>query len=93
MNVPLAFRILNFMLKIHHRQIVASKTMRSMLDGIRGNLRQSLSSQKREIGFNLAALRVISSRTKDTQAKDFVDEETWEKEEKGPKKRGFVQIA
>lgn len=93
MNVPLAFRILNFMLKIHHRQIVASKTMRPMLDGIRGNLRQSLNRQKKEIGFNLAALRVISTRTKDTQAKDFVDEETWEKDENGPKKRGFVQIA
>ena len=93
MNVPLAFRVLNFMLKMHHRQIVASKTMRPMLDGIRENLRQSLNRQKKEIGFNLAALRVIGARTKDTQAKDFVDEETWEKEEKGPKKRGFVQIA
>lgn len=93
MNVPLAFRILNFMLKIHHRQMVASKTMRPMLDGIRVNLRQSLNSQKKEIGFNLAALRVISTRTKDTGAKDFVDEATWEKDEKGPKKRGFVQVA
>lgn len=92
MNVPLAFRILNFMLKIHHRQIVASKTMRPMLDGIRGNLRQSLNRQKKEIGFNLAALRVISTRTKDT-ATDFVDEESWGKEGQSPKKRGFVQIA
>jgi len=93
MNVPLAFRILNFMLKIHHRQIVSSKTMRPMLDGIRVNLRQSLDRQKKEMGFNLAALRVIGARTKDAQDKDFVDEETWDKEERGPKKRGFVQIA
>lgn len=93
MNVPLAFRILNFMLKIHHRQIVASKTMRPMLDGIRINLRQSLNRQKKEIGFNLAALRVLSTRARDTEARDFVDEETWEKEERGPKKRGFVQVA
>jgi U3 small nucleolar RNA-associated protein 12 len=93
MNIPLAFRILNFMLKIHHRQIVASKTMRPMLDGIRVNLRQSLNRQKKEIGFNLAALRVLSTRARDTEARDFVDEETWEKEEKSPKKRGFVQVA
>jgi U3 small nucleolar RNA-associated protein 12 len=93
MNVPLAFRILNFMLKVHHRQIVSSKTMRPMLDGIRVNLRQSLDRQKKEMGFNLAALRVIGARTKDAHDKDFVDEETWDKEERGPKKRGFVQIA
>jgi U3 small nucleolar RNA-associated protein 12 len=92
-NVPLAFRILSFMLKIHHRQIVASKTMRPMLDGIRVNLRQSLKRQKNEIGFNLAALRVIGARVKDREAKRFVDEETWADEEKGPRKRGFVQVA
>jgi U3 small nucleolar RNA-associated protein 12 len=93
MNVPLTFRILNFMLKIHHRQIVASKTMRSMLDGIRVNLRKALDNQKKEIGFNLAALRVVSARVKDNQAKDFVDEDTWDVDEKGPKKRGFVHVA
>jgi U3 small nucleolar RNA-associated protein 12 len=42
MNIPLTCRILFFMLKTHHRQIVASKTMRPMLDGIRVSLPQFL---------------------------------------------------
>lgn len=67
--------------------------MRSMLDGIRVNLRKALDNQKKEIGFNLAALRVVSARVKDNQAKDFVDEDTWDVDEKGPKKRGFVHVA
>lgn len=43
MNIPLTCRILFFMLKTHHRQIVASKTMRPMLDGIRVCLTRLLS--------------------------------------------------
>ncbi len=39
MNMPLTCRILFFMLKTHHKQIVASRTMRAMLDGIRLSLR------------------------------------------------------
>jgi U3 small nucleolar RNA-associated protein 12 len=95
MNIPLTCRILFFMLKIHHRQVVASKTMRQMLDSIRLNLRQSLSRQKNEIGFNLAALRVVSARVNVKEAKDYVDEETWDADEgnRSERKRGFVQIA
>lgn len=94
MNIPLTCRILFFMLKTHHRQIVASKTMRLMLDGIRGNLRQALKSQKDEMGYNLAALRVIGAQVVEKGTKDYVDEETWEEnDDKGGKKRGFVQVS
>lgn len=56
------------------------------------HLRQSLNKQKNEMGFNLAALRIISARVKESQVKDYVDE-TWDDEEKNTRKRGFVQVA
>jgi U3 small nucleolar RNA-associated protein 12 len=94
MNIPLTCRILFFMLKTHHRQIVASKTMRLMLDGIRSNLRQALKRQKDEMGYNLAALRVVGNQVKERGVKNYVDEDTWGDEEiKSQRKRGFVQVS
>jgi U3 small nucleolar RNA-associated protein 12 len=94
MNMPLTCRVLFFMLKTHHRQIVASRTMRAMLDGIRINLRQALKKNKDEMGFNLAALRVVGMRIQEESVKEYVDE-NWEGEEKEieVRKRGFVQIS
>ncbi|KAL8671711.1 MAG: hypothetical protein Q9168_003782 [Polycauliona sp. 1 TL-2023] len=96
-NIPLTCRVLFFVLKIHHKQIVASKTMRPMLDGIRQHLRRALQRQKDEMGFNLAALKFVGSRMHEKGSKDYVDEVLWEEEEekigKGKKKRGFVDVA
>lgn len=92
MNIFLACRIHLFMLRTHHRQIVASKTMRPVLEDIRVNLRRSLQRQKDEMGFNLAALRVIGSHLAE-KGVNYVDEETWKQEPEAKKKRGFVQIA
>ncbi|KAH8602757.1 WD40-repeat-containing domain protein [Bisporella sp. PMI_857] len=92
MNIPLTCRILFFMMKIHHRQLVSSKTMRPMLSDIRAHLRQSLNKQKNEMGFNLAALRIINAKVKVSETKDYIDE-TWDDGEKSTRKRGFVQVA
>lgn len=96
-NMPLTCRILFFMLKTHHKQLVASKSLRPMLDGIREQLRGALQAQKDEMGFNLAALRFVGRRMGEMGKKQFVDEEVWEEEEqgigKGRKKRGFVDVA
>ena len=68
--------------------------MRLMLDGIRGNLRKSLQAQKDQMGFNLAALRVVSTQVKDRGTKEYVDEETWEDNDtQGQRKRGFVHVS
>ena len=96
-NMPLTCRILFFMLKTHHKQLVASKSLRPMLDGIRENLRGALQAQKDEMGFNLAALRFVGRRMTESDTKQYVDEEVWEEEEdtaeKGRKKRGFVDVS
>ena len=100
-NMPLTCRILFFMLKTHHRQIVASKAMRPMLDGIREHLRRALQGQKDEMGFNLAALKFVGKQLREKDTSNYVDEEVWEEEEKGGgggggmgrKKRAFVDVA
>lgn len=94
MNIPLTCRILFFMLKTHHRQIVASKTMRAMLDGIRMNLRNALKRQKDEMGYNIAALKVVGLQIKEKSVKDYVDE-NWEEEDqsRSVKKRAFVHVS
>lgn len=94
MNIPLTCRILFFMLKTHHKQIVASRTMKVMLDGIRTNLRATLKRQKDEMGVNIAALKVVGMQIRDKSVKDYVDE-NWEdeQEEKKAKKRAFVHVA
>lgn len=96
-NMPLTCRILFFMLKTYHRQIVASKTMRPMLDEIRQHLRKALQYQKDEMGFNLAALKFVGSRIREKGSKDYIDEAVWEEEEEakkgGKRKRGFVDVA
>lgn len=95
MNIPLTCRILFFMLKTHHRQIVASRTMRAMLDGIRRSLRDALRRQKDEMGYNIAALKVVGMQMAERNVKDYVDEK-WDDEEdkkKAVRKRAFVHVA
>lgn len=96
-NMPLTCRILFFMLKTYHRQIVASKTMRPMLDEIRQHLRKALQHQKNEMGFNLAALKFVGERIREKGSKDYIDEAMWEEEEEakkgGKRKRVFVDVA
>ncbi|KAE8150303.1 hypothetical protein BDV25DRAFT_172250 [Aspergillus avenaceus] len=95
-NISLTCRVLFFMLKTHHRQLVASKTMRPMLNDIRTTLRRVLARQKNEMGFNLSALQFISNQVKEQSTKDYVDEEVFEEQEKTTatgKKRQFVSIA
>lgn len=94
-NLPLVCRVLFFMLKTHHKQIVASKELRVLLEGVRGGLRKALAEQKDLMGFNLAALRVIGSRVKESEIKGFVGGEetgTFE-DEKGRRKRGFIEVS
>ncbi|KAI9753646.1 MAG: Protein transport protein S9 plasma membrane t-SNARE [Chaenotheca gracillima] len=103
MNVPLTCRILFFMLRTHHAQIVASKTMRPLLESVRAGLRTSLVKQKDTCGFNLAALRILGQRVGESGVVGMVGDELDDEEEdganalgpmaKGRKKRNFVDVA
>ncbi|KAF4587678.1 WD domain-containing protein [Ophiocordyceps camponoti-floridani] len=93
MNIPLTCRILFFMIKTHHKQIVASRTMRNMMDGIRVHLRGALRRQKDEMGVNIAALNVVGMQIRQLRVKDYVDGE-WVEEtaEQRARKRAFVHV-
>ena len=94
-NMPLTCRVLFFMLKTHHKQIVASRDLRVLLENVRGGLRKALAEQKDLMGFNLAALKVVISKVTDSENRNFVGETDTERieAEKGRKKRGFVDVA
>ncbi len=58
-NITLASRILFFLLKTHHHQIVSNRIMRTTLVALRESVRAALSRQKQTLGYNIAALRFI----------------------------------
>ncbi|OLL22856.1 putative WD repeat-containing protein [Neolecta irregularis DAH-3] len=93
-NNSLVCRLLFFLLKTHHDQIVANKVMRPMLDSVRANLRAALQAQKDTIGYNIAALQYIRREWESTHTKAFVDEvEHRKEEERGRKKRTFPTVS
>lgn len=98
-NIPLTCRILFFMLKTHQKQIVSSRSMKLMLEDVRDKLRMTIQTQKHDLGFNLAGLRVLRRRVKDLGESDYVDEATWEQDQQSAmsrsrgKKRGFLNVA
>lgn len=95
-DIPLTCRVLFFILKTHHTQIVSSKMMKPMLDSIRSHLRRVLDRQKDEMGYNLAALQFIGGQVREKSRSDYVDEEQWgqdEQKQTGVKKRQYVSVA
>ncbi|KAI0254369.1 WD-repeat-containing protein [Lactifluus subvellereus] len=73
-NVPLVSRILFFLLKTHHHQIVANRTMRTTLIPLRMHLRAALLHQKSTINYNLAALQFIRRQSDARRTAQFYEE-------------------
>ncbi|KAF9435125.1 hypothetical protein BGZ76_006854 [Entomortierella beljakovae] len=95
-NINLVCRILFFLIKSHHNQIVANRIMRPMLDSVRRNLRVGLQKQKDIIGFNVAALNYIRRDYDANNTSEFFDEEAIQKDEEkkkeSEKKRKFMKM-
>jgi U3 small nucleolar RNA-associated protein 12 len=103
-NINLTMRILLFMIKVHQRQIVSSRLMRGELEDLRNKLRRLLEARRKEVGFNLAGLRMLGRRMEEVEGeKGWVDEiedealsGTVEVKGKGKTKgvkRSFVNVA
>ena len=98
-NVSLTCRILFFLLKTHQKQLSSSQLLRPVLEEVRGNLKLTIRAQTRQIGFNLAGVRILGRRVGDLAESDYVDEELFEEEEKNKKKmdtgkkRAFINVA
>ncbi|KAI0638283.1 WD-repeat-containing protein [Trametes polyzona] len=81
-NIVLTSRIIFFLLKTHHHQIVANRVMRTALIPLRRHLREGLRRQKDAIGYNLAALRFIQRQTDAKRTAEFYEAEEDLTEEK-----------
>ncbi|KAG1892575.1 WD-repeat-containing protein [Suillus subluteus] len=79
-NISLVSRILFFLLKIHHHQIVANRVMRTALIPLRVHLRKSLRREKDAIGYNLVALQHLRRRTEAERTAQFFEEEDFDEE-------------
>jgi len=91
-NVTLTCRVLFFMLKTHQKQIVSSRELKTVLEGMRNDLRSTLMGNKDLIGFNVAALRFVGERVDEAKLVRWEDVDKMDGEE-NRKKRGFVDVA
>ncbi|KAH9966134.1 WD-repeat-containing protein [Russula dissimulans] len=73
-NIPLVSRILFFLLKVHHHQMVANRTMRTTFIPLRTHLRAALLRQKSTINYNLAALQFIRRQGDARRTAEFYEE-------------------
>lgn len=80
-NIPLVARILFFLLRNYHSQIVANRVMRSTLITLRNHLRTALRRQKVTIGYNIAGLNHVKSRIEEKMTSDLYDREGFDADE------------
>ena len=73
-NVSLAARVLFFLLRTYHAQIVSNRVLRTNLVELRRHLQGTLSKQKTMIGFNLAALRHIREQELSRRTTDLFED-------------------
>ncbi|KAJ3511496.1 hypothetical protein NLJ89_g4068 [Agrocybe chaxingu] len=96
-NITLVSRIMFFLLKTHHHQIIANRIMRTTLIPLRKHLRAALQQQKDVIGYNLAALHFIRRKNDSERVAQFYEEEGMDEEKvkariAGGKKRKRVDL-
>ncbi|CAN6623903.1 U3 small nucleolar RNA-associated protein 12 [Trichomonascus vanleenenianus] len=92
-NTPLVCRVLFFILRIHHKQIVAHKIMRPMIEQVRENLRSGIVASRNQIGYNIAGLDVMKRTWQLQHQKEFVDDmQLKEEQERLSKKRAFTTV-
>ncbi|TBU33243.1 WD40 repeat-like protein, partial [Dichomitus squalens] len=99
-SLVLTSRIVFFLLKTHHRQIVANRVMRTALIPLRRSLREGLRRQRDALGYNLAALRFVQRQNDARRTAEFFErgdgalseEQVRERIAEGAKKRKRVNV-
>ncbi|CED82934.1 WD40-repeat-containing subunit of the 18S rRNA processing complex [Phaffia rhodozyma] len=97
-NTSLLSRILLFLLRTHHAQIVSNNVMRPTIISLRTYLRSALRRQKETVGYNLAALKFLQRQVESDKTASFWETEGMDEEkvrakiEEGQKKRKRVII-
>ncbi|KAJ9117587.1 hypothetical protein QFC22_004437 [Naganishia vaughanmartiniae] len=97
-NISLVSRVLFFLLRTHHHQIVSNRIMRKTLQEVRLHLRNALTKQKETLGYNMAALKYIKRLHDANKTATMFEEELLDEEkvrariEEGMKKRKRVAV-
>jgi U3 small nucleolar RNA-associated protein 12 len=96
-SIPLASRILFFLLRTHHHQIVSTRHLRTTLVSLRVNLRDALKHERDILGYNLAGLRYVKRLDDGERIAGVLEGEMDEKKvkeriEEGIKKRKRVGV-
>ncbi|KAJ9098270.1 hypothetical protein QFC21_004599 [Naganishia friedmannii] len=97
-NISLVSRVLFFLLRTHHHQIVSNRIMRKTLQEVRLHLRNALTKQKETLGYNMAALKYIKRLHDANKTASLFEEELLDEEkvrariEEGMKKRKRVAV-
>jgi U3 small nucleolar RNA-associated protein 12 len=86
----LTTQLLTSLIRIHHAQIVSSRTLRPVLDKLRVSLRNSLTRERELTGWNTAGLGYVKRELIENGIVGFESEEV--ALEKGVKKRAFPSI-
>lgn len=90
-NPSLVCRVLMFVLRLYHKQIVANKVMRPTLETLNRRLKACLALEKNEMGFNLAGLTYLRRSWEMDHQREFVDPaEAIAEQDRLAKKRVFT---
>lgn len=84
-------QLLTSLLRIHHAQIVSSRTLRPVFDELKVSLRTSLTRERELTGWNAAGLCYIKRELIENGIVGFEADEL--PVEKGAKKRSFPAVA
>ncbi|GAA6013590.1 hypothetical protein JCM10207_004784 [Rhodosporidiobolus poonsookiae] len=75
-QLALTSRVLFFLLRTHHSQIVATRALRPTMVALKGHLREALKKQKNTLGYNLAALKYIQRQHDANRVAEFYEQDT-----------------
>lgn len=98
-DIILTSRLLLFLVRTHHAQIVANRVMRTQIVELRRHVRAALDAHRKRMGYNLAALRFLRTRWESEQTAGLLEEENMDEDavrrriEEGRAKRKRVNVA
>ena len=72
--IELLARCTLFLIKVHHKQIVASRGLQELLQALEAALHQRLAAEQAVVGYNLAAMRFMRRTLESTAETKFFGE-------------------
>lgn len=80
-DIILTSRLLHFLIRTHHSQLVSNRVMRSQLVSLRTHVRSALERHRSRMGYNLAALKFLRARWEGERTAGILEEEGLDDEE------------